>query len=100
MSTPPTVLDAPQRYARAGGALYLALIALGMFAEVTRDRIIVGGNPTATVANLTSMEFLWRLGITAELVGLVCAFALAMIYYLLLRPVSRELTILATLIRM
>jgi len=99
MSTTTTVFAAPQRYARAGGGLYLVLIALGLFAEVTRDRMIVSGDAAATAARIIAAEPLWRAGIAAELAAVVCALTLAMIYYVLLRPVSRELTILATFLR-
>jgi Domain of unknown function (DUF4386) len=100
MSTTTTVFAAPQRYARAGGGLYLLLIALGLFAEITRDSMIVPGDAAATAGRIIAGESLWRAGIGAELVAVVCALTLAMIYYVLLRPVSRELTILATFLRM
>jgi hypothetical protein len=55
----------------------------------------VPGNATATGANLRSMEWLWRLGVAGEVVLLTCAIALAVILYVLLRPVSRALAMLA-----
>ncbi len=91
----------PQRYARAAGALYLVIIILGIFGEAfVRSRIIVAGDIMATAANLRSMESLWRLGIAAEFVSLSCVIAPAMAYFVLLRPVSKELIILATFFRM
>ena len=91
----------PQPYARTGGVLYLVIIALGIFGQMfVRDKIYVAGNPSATAANLISMESLWRMGIAAECVSLACVVALAMIYYYLLRPVSKELNLLATFFRM
>src|SRR5688572_5501974 len=54
----------PQVYARAGGVLYLLIIALGGFEELfIRNRIMVGGDAAATFANLRKMEMLWRAGI-------------------------------------
>ncbi len=94
------VESSPQLYARTGGALYLILIVLGVFAESVRDRLIVSGDAVATAARVTAMESLWRLAIASEFVALVCAIALAMIYFVLLRPVSRELNLLATFIRL
>ena len=90
----------PKLYARIGGALYLMLIGLGIFGQVVKERVIVTGDAAATAANLTSMETLWRLGIVFELAALICVTALAMIYFVLLRPVSRELNLLATFLRM
>lgn len=81
--------------ARVGGVLYLIVIVIGGLGEaVVRGRIVVPGNATATAANLRSMEWLWRLGVTGEIVLLMCATALALILYVLLRPVSRDLALL------
>jgi hypothetical protein len=82
--------------ARVGGVLYLVIIILGALGEaVVRGSIVVPGNATATAAKLRSMEWLWRLGVTGEVVLLTCAIALALILYVLLRPVSRDLALLA-----
>jgi len=92
-----TVETSPQTYARIGGLLYLIIIAVGLFGEVfVRNRLIVSGDPTATAEKIRSSELLWRGSIAAELfILLTCAVALALIFYLLLRPVSRELALLA-----
>ena len=80
--------------ARVGGVLYLIIIVLGALGEaVVRGSIVVPGNATATAANLRSMEWLWRLGVAGEIVLLTCATALALILYVLLRPVSRDLAL-------
>jgi Domain of unknown function (DUF4386) len=81
--------------ARIGGVLYLTIIVLGGLGEaVIRGRVVVPGNATATAANLRSMEWLWRLGIAGEVVLLMCATVLALILYVLLRPVNRDLALL------
>src|ERR1051326_3935367 len=90
----------PQRYARIGGALYLAVIAFGVFAQTIRDRVVVGGDATATATRLASMESLWRLSIGAEFVVILSVIGLAVVYYFLLNPVSRELNLVATFIRL
>jgi hypothetical protein len=93
------VEGSPQFYARLAGALYLALIALGAFGEVVRGRIVVAGDAATMAANLVSMESMWRMGIVAEFLALLCATVLAMIYFFLLRPVGKELNLLATFLR-
>ncbi|HYL13614.1 MAG TPA: DUF4386 domain-containing protein [Terriglobales bacterium] len=91
-----TVETSPQLYARIGGALYLIIIVVGLFGEAfVRDRLIVPGDAAATAANIRSMESLWRFHIAAELLLLICAVALLMIFFVLLKPVSRELALLA-----
>lgn len=91
-----TVETSPQRYARIGGALYLIIIVVGIFGEAfVRDRLIVSGDAGATAANIRAMESLWRFHIAAELFLLICAVALLLILFVLLRPVSRHLAWLA-----
>jgi len=86
----------PQLYARIGGVLYLIIIVVGLFGEAfVRDRLIVSGDATATAANIRSMESLWRFHIAAELFLLICAVALLLILFALLRPVNRALVLLA-----
>ena len=92
----PTVETSPQLYARVGGALYLIIIVLGLFGEAfVRDRLAVSGDASATAANILSHESLWRFHIAAEVFLLICAIALLWILFLLLRPVSRDLALLA-----
>jgi hypothetical protein len=82
--------------ARVGGVLYLIIIVLGVLGEVAvRGSIVVPGNATATAANLRSMEWLWRLGVAGEVALLTCGVGLGLILYILLRPVSRDLALLA-----
>jgi len=81
--------------ARIGGVLYLVIIVLGLFGEAfVRDKLIVSGNAAATAENIGSFEWLWRLGTAGNLVHLVCAVGLTLIFYILLRVVSRDLALL------
>jgi len=85
--------------ARIGGVLYLVIIVLGALGEgLVRRRIVVPGDATATAANLRSMEGLWRLGVAGEVVLLTCATALAVVLYVLMRPVKRHLALLVVLL--
>lgn len=86
-----------RKYARICGVLYLAIIAIGLWGEVfVRDRLVISGNAAATAANIRSMESLWLLGIAAELFLLLCAVTTTWMFYVLLRPVSGDLALLAT----
>jgi Domain of unknown function (DUF4386) len=90
------VHTSPQIYARTGGVLYLIIIVIGALGEVVvRNGLIVSGDATATAEKIRSSEFLWRVGIAGELFLLICAAALTLIFYVLLRPVSRDLALLA-----
>ena len=85
----------PQTWARAGGLLYLIIIAAGIFADVVvRSKLVVTGDAPATVHNISTSETLWRLGFGADMVVWVCAVVLALIFYVLMRPVSKGLSML------
>lgn len=87
----------PRVLARIGGVLYLIIIAGGIYGEAfIRNRVIVPGDAAATAANLRSLEPLWRFGIASEIFMLTCAVAMAWVFFVLLRPVSRDLAWLAT----
>lgn len=85
-----------QRYARVAGVLFLLSIVAGGFGEAyVPSRLIVSGDPTATVANIKGFDFLYRLGFAAFLIESLCDITLALILYSLLKPVSKQLSLLA-----
>ena len=87
----------PQVYARVGGVLYLTIIAIGAWGEgFVRGRLL-SRDPAATAANISAAESLWRVHVAAELFLLSCAIVLLLILYVLLRPVHRDLALLAVL---
>src|SRR3989475_4493651 len=91
-----SIETSPQLYARIGGVLYLIIIVVGLLCEAfVRRRLSVAGNAAATAANVMSHESLWRFHIAAEIFLLICAVALLLILFVLLRPVSRDLALLA-----
>ena len=91
----------PLTLARLGGGLYLAIIVLGLFAEMfVRNRLVVPGDAAATAMRLTYAGAVWRYGILAEFLAFPCSIVLAMVYFVLLNPVSRPLNLLATFFRM
>jgi hypothetical protein len=90
--------ESARRIARIGGILNLVIIVIGALGEaVVRGSIVVPGDAVATATNLTEKETLWRVGIAGEIVLLSCATALAAIFYVLLRPVSRLLALMTLL---
>ena len=95
-----TVEASPQVYARVGGVLYLYIIVVGGLGEFYRGSLIVSGDPTATANRIIASQLLWRLSIAGELLHLVFAVALAMIFYVLLGPVSKNLALLAAFLNL
>jgi hypothetical protein len=90
----------PRGYARICGFLYLYIIVAGIFAEMfVRGRLVVPGSAAATAGNIMANEFLFRVGFSGELLHLVFDVAVAVILYVLLRPVDRTLALLAAFMR-
>lgn len=85
-----------QRYARIAGVLFLLSMVAGGFGEAyVPSKLIVSGDPTATVANLRNFDFLYRLGFASFLIESLCDTALALILYVLLKPINKQLSLLA-----
>lgn len=85
----------PQIYARTAGLLYLVIIVLGVFAEFfVRERLIVPGEATATGNNIIAHQLLFRFGFTADLIAILCDVPMEVIFYLLLRPVNKNMAML------
>ena len=96
-----TVKISPQVYARMAGVLYLINIACGIFGELfVRGHLVVAGNAVATAHNIMASEFLFRCGIVGDLIMHITDVPMAVIFYVLLRPVSRDLSLLAALFGM
>ena len=85
-----------QRYARIAGVLFLLSLVAGGFGEAyVPSKLIVSGDAAATAANIRNFDFLYRLGFAAFLIESLCDITLALILYALLKPVSKELSLLA-----
>jgi hypothetical protein len=91
-------MNSINKTARIGGVLYLILILVGMFAVIfVRDKLIVSGNATATANNIMASQLLWCIGIAADLIMHVCDIPIMLVIYILLRPVNKNLALLAML---
>ncbi len=85
-----------QSYARVAGVLLLVSVVAGSFGELyAPSNIIVSGDAAATARNLIAFESLFRVGFAAYLVEAICDITLALIFYMLLKPVDRNLALLA-----
>lgn len=86
----------PQLQARLAGGFSLLTIVLGVFAQgFIAERLIVSGDAAATAANILSHEGLFRLGFAIYLIELACQITMTVLFYDLLKPVSRSVSLLA-----
>jgi hypothetical protein len=91
----------PQVYARIAGVLYLLNIACGLFGEIyVRGHLVVAGDAITTAHRIMGSEFLFRCGIAGDLIMHITDVPMTVIFYVLLRPVSRDLSLLAALFGM
>jgi hypothetical protein len=91
----------PRQSARIAGFLYLMIIVSGIFAEFfVRQSLVVPGDAATTANNIMASEWLFRVGIASDLIMIMCDVALALIFYLLLKPVSNSLSLLASFFRL
>lgn len=91
----------PRKAARVAGLLYLIIIIAGIFAEFfVRQSLIVPGDAVATADNIMASEGLFRLGIAGDLIMIMSDVTLAVVFYVLLKPVSSSLSLLAAFFRL
>lgn len=87
--------------ARLAGLLYLVIILAGLGAELgIRARLIDLGDADATSAAILAAPGLFRLSIAADLLMALCDAGLAILLYLLFRPVAPALALAAMIFRL
>jgi hypothetical protein len=90
-----------RKAARVAGFMYLFLLAPALFAEFgVRTRLVVHGDAAKTAENILASEGLYRIGIACDLVTSAGTVVLVVALYELLRPVSRNLALLAAFWRL
>jgi len=91
-----TIDDSQRKAAKVAGFAYLFGLAAVVFANFgVHDRLTVAGNVAQTARNIIAHERLFRIGIALDLV--YCAGLLLVIaaLYVILKPISRNLALLA-----
>lgn len=102
VSQTPTIRTLSTRtMARLAGLLYLLIFVTAGFSEgFVRATLIVPGDATATAANIVASEGLFRLGFVSDLVAFSADAVVAVLLYVLLRPVSKTLALVAASLRL
>ena len=91
----------PRLKARIAGVLYVMIIVLAVFAPfAVAPSGLMRGDVVATAGKILASKSLYSLGGAAELIVNACDIGVALIFYELLKPVSRELYLLAVFFRL
>jgi hypothetical protein len=101
-STTPTTSIAPGRprvLARTAVVFYLLEGGTSVFSSIfVHDKLTVSGNAAATGASVLAHQPLLWAGFAAALVAVVCHTVYTFLFYALLKPVSRTLSLIAAAI--
>ena len=86
----------PKAKARLVGGLLLTTILAGGFAQAfVGGSLMVAGDATATATIILAHEPLYRLGFAIYLIEMACQITMTVLFYDLLKPVSKTASILA-----
>ena len=89
----------PRAMARLTGLAYLILIIGGIFAQgFVADRLIDFRNAGTTATSILANEGLYRTGFTVFLIEMTAQIVMTVLFYYLLKPVSRSGAMLATVL--
>ncbi|MGA7688880.1 MAG: DUF4386 domain-containing protein [Jiangellales bacterium] len=80
--------------ARIAGGLYLAYIVLTVFANATRDRLVVPREASTTAVNVVASAPLLRVSVVSDVLAGVLFLLTAWALYVLLKPVNPNVALL------
>ncbi|MGH9422750.1 MAG: DUF4386 domain-containing protein, partial [Thermoanaerobaculia bacterium] len=89
----------PRNMGRLTALFYLIVIVGGIFAQgVVSDRLINFGNAATTASNILANETLYQAGFTVFLIEMTAQVVMTVLFYYLLKPVSRSGAMVATVL--
>lgn len=88
------ITESPNKLARMTGVLYLLVVGCGIISEILVKNVVsVPGDMAATVSQITTYGFVFRLGFVVLLARLVFLTLLVLALYKLFGPVNRDVAV-------
>src|SRR5438105_14025585 len=84
-----------QTYARVTAVLLVLTAVFGFLGEWYIPSTFISADAATTAGNITASPLLYRFGFAAYLVEAICDIGLALLFYVLLEPVSKPLALAA-----
>jgi len=102
MNSSVTIADtSPRMTARIAGVLYLLIIVFGISSEVfVRASLVAAGDAAATINNIMASDSLYRAGFVFDSIMLFSDVAIAVLFYVLLKPVNQTLALASAVFRL
>src|SRR5712664_1819214 len=91
------IREQPRRLkARITGAFYLLAMVTGIFAQgFVSGSLVADGDAAATATNIVMHKTLFQLGFAVYLIEMACQIAMTALFYDLLKPAGRSVSLLA-----
>jgi hypothetical protein len=96
-----TIESSKRIAAKVAGFMFLfILIGYILYGTFILPKFTVTGNVLTTVKNILANEFLFRIGITYELVAAIISIILSLVLYILFKPINKNLALLALYLKL
>ena len=89
-----------KKTARVAGWLYLLFIVATVVADVSRTKLIIYGDASATVKNILASEGLFRIGFLSDILSGILFLSAAWALYVLLKQVNKNIALLFLLLNL
>lgn len=89
-----TTMKSLKQTANRAGWLYFSFMITLMFSTISRSRLVISGDLSATITNILSSTWIFRLSYVGELISTFLFLLAAWALYLLLKKINKNIALL------